>query len=473
MKVLAVTSELYPLIKTGGLADVAGALPQALAREGIAVTTLVPGYPAVMKALTGPQPILKVELLFGGPARVLSAKAHGLNLMVLDAPHLFNRPGNPYLGADGKDWPDNAQRFGALSQVAARLAREQAFDAVHLHDWQAALAAAYLKFIGGPPCIVTIHNLAFQGNFPATLFASLGLPPAAFSVNGVEYYGGVGFLKAGLALADAITTVSPTYAREIQTLEDGMGFDGLLRFRASALHGILNGIDETVWNPATDQALAKTFDAKTVAARTTNKRAIEKRFELQPGDGPLFCIISRLTGQKGMDLVATAADKVVSAGGRLAVLGSGDAVLEASLRVAAVRHKGLIGMATTYDEPLSHLLQGGSDIILIPSRFEPCGLTQLYGLRYGCVPLVSRVGGLADTIVDANEAAIAAGTATGVVFAPVTQIAFEQALDRTFVLYHDANAWASLQRAGMANDTSWKRSAARYANLFRSLKVKE
>ena len=292
-------------------------------------------------------------------------------------------------------------------------------------------------------------------------------------MNGVEYYGGVGFLKAGLALADAITTVSPTYAREIQTVEDGMGFDGLLRFRTSALHGILNGIDEGVWNPANDKALTKTFDAKSITTRAENKRSLEKCFELQPGDGPLFCIISRLTGQKGMDLVVAAADKIVSSGGRLAVLGSGDAALEASLRAAALRHKGLIGMATTYDEPLSHLLQGGSDIILIPSRFEPCGLTQLYGLRYGCVPLVSRVGGLADTIVDANEAAIAAGTATGVVFAPVTQIAFEQALDRTFVLYHDANAWASLQRAGMANDTSWKRSAARYANLFRSLKVKE
>ncbi len=223
MKILAVTSELYPLIKTGGLADVAGALPAALAPEGLDVTTLVPGYPVVMKGLTDTHVVQRFENLHGGAAKVIAGKAYGLNLLVLDAPHLFGRGGNPYLGSDGKDWPDNGQRFGALSQVAAILAREQSFDALHLHDWQAALAAAYVKFLGGPPCVVTIHNLAFQGNFPLSLFASLGLPENAFSVEGVEYYGGVGFLKAGLALADAVTTVSPTYAREIQTVQDGMG----------------------------------------------------------------------------------------------------------------------------------------------------------------------------------------------------------------------------------------------------------
>ena len=472
MKILAVTSELYPLIKTGGLADVAGALPAALAPEGLDVTTLVPGYPVVMKGLTDTHVVQRFEDLQGGAAKVVAGKAYGLNLVVLDAPHLFGRGGNPYLGSDGKDWPDNGQRFGALSQVAALLGREQGFDALHLHDWQAALAAAYVKFLGGPPCVVTIHNLAFQGNFPLSLFASLGLPESAFSVEGVEYYGGVGFLKAGLALADAITTVSPTYAREIQTVQDGMGLDGLLRHRASVLHGILNGIDTDVWNPATDISLAKTFSPKSMAERTENKRALEKRFGLETGNGPLFCIVSRLTGQKGMDLVLATTDRIVARGGRLAVLGSGEATLEAGFRAAAARHKGRIGMSTAYDENLSHLMQAGSDCIVIPSRFEPCGLTQLYGLRYGCVPLVSRVGGLADTVIDANDAALAAGAATGLVFSPVTLEALEHAIDRTFALYADPIAWRGLQNTGMKGQLGWGRSAARYAKLFRSLKVK-
>ena len=472
MKVLAVASELYPLIKTGGLADVAGALPAALVLEGIAVTTMIPGYPAVMKALNKPRSVLHIAGLHGGPADVFEANVGGLSLLVLDAPHLFARAGNPYLGPDGKDWPDNGLRFAALSQVAAQVARLRKFDCVHLHDWQAGLTAAYLKFGGGPPCITTIHNLAFQGYFPASLFASLGLPPQAFSVNGVEYFNGVGYLKAGLALANAITTVSPSYAREIQTAQDGMALDGLLRHRSADLHGILNGIDTEVWNPATDKTLARNFDAKSLGVRAENKRAIEKRFGLLAGDGPLFCIVSRLTGQKGMDLVVAAADLIVERGGRLAVLGSGEAALEAGLAAAAARHKGYIGISATYDEPLSHLLQGGSDVILIPSRFEPCGLTQLYGLRYGCVPLVSRVGGLADTVIDANDAALATGTATGIMFAPVTQQTFEQALARAFALYEDKPTWQAMQISGMKAQLDWGRSAARYAKLFRSLKVK-
>jgi starch synthase len=473
MRILAVASEIYPLVKTGGLADVAGALPAALGHSGLQVTTLVPGYPAVAKALDGRTSVLKVENLFGGRAEIVSGKAQGLDLLMLDAPHLYERSGNPYLGPDGKDWPDNAARYAALSQMAATLARGRSFDAVHLHDWQAALTAAYLKYQGGPPCVVTIHNLAFQGNFPASVFPGLGLPEQAFSFDGLEYYGGVSFLKGGIALADAITTVSPTYAREIQTPQDGMGLDGLLRHRANALHGILNGIDLEVWNPAADKSLAKTFSAKAIADRLDNKRAVERRFELDHGDGPLFCIISRLTGQKGIDIVAASADRLVEMGARLAILGSGEAALEAALRAATARHKGRIGMTVHYDEPLSHLMQGGADCILIPSRFEPCGLTQLYGLHYGCVPLVSRVGGLADTVIDANEAALAAGTATGVVFAPVSQTAFEQALGRTIALYNDPPTWRKLQVSGMNAETGWARSAARYATLFRSLKGKQ
>jgi starch synthase len=475
MRVLAVASEVYPLIKTGGLADVVGALPGALKPQGIHVQTLVPGYPAVMQALEKPEALHHFDNLFGGAADIVKARARGLDVLVLDAPHLYARPGNPYLGPGGSDWPDNGARFAALSQAAAFLARGEvsglSFDLVHMHDWQAGLTAAYLKYLGGPPSVMTIHNLAFQGQFPATMFSALGLPYQAFAMDGVEYYGGVGFLKAGIALANAVSTVSPSYAREIQTPEDGMGLDGLLRFRTKDVHGILNGIDTDIWNPETDSALSKTYSTKNMSGRTDNKRAVEKRFQLQSDDSLLFCIVSRLTGQKGMDLVVAAADMIVASGARLAILGSGDAGLEASLQAAAARHSGRIGIVTGYDEGLSHLLQGGSDCILIPSRFEPCGLTQMYGLRYGCVPLVSRVGGLADSVIDANEAAVTAGTATGIVFAPVNQLAFEQALERAVTLYADQALWRAVQATGMKSQVDWRNSAERYAKLFRSLKA--
>jgi starch synthase len=326
-----------------------------------------------------------------------------------------------------------------------------------------------MRYGNGRPSVMTVHNLAFQGHFPAALFATLGLPPQAFSIEGVEYFGGVGFLKAGLQCADAITTVSPTYAHEICTPENGMGLDGLLRARRGALHGIVNGIDPDVWNPATDSLIPETYDTRTLQRRVKNKRAVEREFDLEQGDGLLYCVVSRLTHQKGMDLLAASAEKIVQSGARLAVLGSGDATLEHALHQASSRHRGRIGFRTGYNEPLSHVMQAGCDAILIPSRFEPCGLTQLYGLHYGCVPVVARVGGLADTIVDANDAAVAAGVASGIQFAPVTIDAFWTALDRADALFHDAAAWKSLQRNGMKADVSWDRSAARYANLYRTL----
>jgi starch synthase len=473
MKILAVASEIYPLLKTGGLADVAGALPSALAKQGIAVRTLVPGYPAVMKALQSAEPVHGRDDLFGGPIRLLMGRAAGLDLIVLEAKHLFDRPGNPYLGSDGKDWPDNARRFAAFSRVAADIGRGlvSAFvpELVHAHDWQAGLAPAYLRYGGGPKSVMTVHNIAFQGHFPASIFPALDLPEEANSISGVEYFGGVGFLKAGLACANAITTVSPTYAREILTPEYGMALDGLLRARSNVLHGIVNGIDTEVWNPAADPLAAERYDEQSLERRGANKRAIEARFGLARGDGPLFCVVSRLTGQKGIDVLAASTDRLAELGARLAVLGSGAAELELALTNAAARHPGRIGLVTGYDEPLSHLLQAGSDAILIPSRFEPCGLTQLIGLRYGCVPVVARTGGLADTIIDANDAAVSAGVASGLQFAPMTQPAFEQALMRAVALYNDRAAWTSMQQAGMKANVSWDRSAARYAQLFRSL----
>jgi starch synthase len=473
MKVLNVASEVFPLVKTGGLADVAGALPAALARQDLKVITLIPGYPAVMAALENYETVYSTDSLFGGAARLLWGKARGLDLFVLDAPHLYDRPGNPYLGPDGKDWPDNSRRFAALAMIAAEIGRGLVADFVpeiiHCHDWQAGLVPAYVRYGGGPKTIMTVHNLAFQGHYPASIFGTLGLPTAAFSIDGVEYFGGVGFLKAGLQCSDAITTVSPTYAREIMTVEDGMGLDGLLRARSPVVHGIVNGIDTDIWNPADDAHIAQTYTAKHLERREANKRAIEKRFGLESGEGLLYCIVSRLTLQKGMDLVANALPKLMELGGRLAILGSGDAALEGALKSAMVNYPGHVGIATSYDEPLSHLLQAWADAILIPSRFEPCGLTQLYGLRYGCVPVVARVGGLADTVVDANDAALSAHAATGIQFSPVTQEALEHALQRATALYDDKRAWASLQQAGMKSDVSWTRSAARYAELYRAL----
>ena len=475
MQVLSVASEIFPLVKTGGLADVAGALPIALKAKGVAMRSLVPGYPVVMDALKQAKTVADYPALFGGKASVLAAEAAGLDLLVLDAPHLFDRPGGPYGDAAGRDWPDSWRRFAALSRVGGDIAGGSIAgyvpDVVHAHDWQAAMTLAYMRYGRAPatPSVMTVHNLAFQGQFGAGIFGELGLPAEAMTLDGVEYYGGVGYLKAGLQAAWALTTVSPTYAQEIRTPEFGMGLDGLVNLRAADLHGIVNGIDTDIWNPATDKHLAAPYSAKTLKARARNRAAVEERFGLDRDNGPLLCIVSRLTWQKGMDILAAVADGIVAAGARLAVLGSGDAGLEGALLAAAARHRGRIGVVIGYDEALSHLLQGGSDAILIPSRFEPCGLTQLYGLRYGCVPVVARTGGLADTVIDANEAAVEAGAATGFQFAPNSGEALLHAVHRMVELHQNPVIWASIQRQGMKADLSWDRSAEKYAGLYRSL----
>lgn len=475
MNVLSVASEMYPLVKTGGLADVVGALPEALSAEGIAVRTLLPGYPAVLGALEARTTVYQDSALFGDSARLLAGRAKGHELLVLDAPHLYDRPGNPYLGPDGADWPDNGVRFAALGIMAARLAAgllpEWVPHVVHAHDWQAGLAPAYMSHDPAvrAKSIVTIHNIAFQGLFPAGQFSALGLPQSAYSMNGVEYYGHVSYLKAGLHYADAITTVSPTYAQEILSPQFGMGFEGLLAQRRDCLHGILNGIDTRTWDPVTDSNLPTRYDAATLELRVHNKRAIEARFSLEESDGPLCCVVSRLTWQKGMDLLVAIMDRLVARGVRVAVLGSGEPHLEHAFRDAAIRHPGRIGAVIGYDDSLSHLMLGGADAILVPSRFEPCGLTQLQGLRYGCVPVVARVGGLADTVIDANEAALAVGTGNGFQFVPVEEATLEFTIERVNRLFADRAAWRKLQEAGMRSDVSWRRSAKRYAELFHSL----
>jgi starch synthase len=475
MRVLSVASEVYPLVKTGGLADVAGALPGALAAQGVEVRTLVPGYPAVLSHLGKAKPLRRYDALFGASAAVLAAKLGELDLLVLDAPDFFAREGGPYGDSAGGEWPDNWKRFAALSRAGADIAAEGVKgwrpDLVHAHDWQGAMTAAYMRF--GPahavPSVVTIHNLAFQGRFGADVFPQLGLPPEAWGVDGVEYYGGTGYLKAGLVSADAITTVSPTYADEIRSPVHGMGLDGLINGRSDRLHGILNGVDTAIWDPAADPLIARPFSARALGGRSASRRALEAQFGLERDDAPIFIIVSRLTWQKGMDMVMDAIDHLVGLGGKLALLGSGDHVLEGAFLAAADRHRGRVGARIGYDEPLSHLMQAGGDAILIPSRFEPCGLTQLYGLRYGCVPVVARVGGLADTVIDANEAAVGAGVATGIVFPPSDPLALHGAIARAIRLHAQRPTWQAMQRAGMHADFSWTRSAARYAALFHAL----
>ena len=476
LEVLSVASEIYPLVKTGGLADVVGALPAALAPEGIHVTTLVPGYPAVLAALEGTETVYIFHSLFGGDARLLKGRAAGLDLIVLEAPYLYDRPGNPYVGADGRDWHDNAVRFAALARVAADLGLGlidgMRPDIVHAHDWQTGLAPAYMRYSGRPhvPSVMTVHNMAFQGHYGRELMQALGLPPHAFSMEGVEYFGGIGFLKAGLQLADRVTTVSPTYAVEIRTAEGGMGLDGLLRSRAGVVSGILNGIDDTVWDPAADPMIAAPFSAASRTGRAANKAALQARFGLEPDPGRLlYGVVSRLTWQKGLDLLLDRLGPLLASGAQLAILGSGEPGIAEGFAHAARVNPGRVGMVNGYDEPLAHLIQAGSDVILVPSRFEPCGLTQLCALRYGAIPLVARVGGLADTIIDANEVARAAGIGTGLQFGPVTGDHLEAALQRMAELWRDRAYWKTMQTNAMKTDVSWRRPAAAYARLFRSL----
>ncbi len=473
MQVLSVASEVFPLVKTGGLADVAGALPAALVPHGVAMRVLIPGYPSVMKALTTPQVVHTYSGLHGGAVRVLAGRAHGLDILAIDAPHLYERAGNPYLGPDGKDWPDNHLRYAALSQIAADIGRGAIKgyqpDVLHLHDWQAALAAIDIRYKGGPPTLLTVHNIAFQGVFPATAFSALALPPHAFAIDGLEYYNKICFLKGGLASATAISTVSPTYAQEICTPEYGMGMDGLLRERRAALTGIINGIDTNDWNPLTDKLIAARYDATGMASRAQNKRALEGKFDLDVDDGLLHGVVSRLTTQKGLDILAGLLDQLVESGARLALVGTGDSQIEAAFVAASRKHRGRIGVALAYDEGLAHLVQAGADTILVPSRFEPCGLTQLYGLRYGCVPVVARTGGLADSVIDANEAAVAAGVATGFQFSPVDAEHLSTTLQKVARTFADAPTWRRLQANGMAADVSWDGSARQYAALYRSL----
>lgn len=480
MRVLHVASEVFPLVKTGGLADVTAALPAALARAGADARLLLPGLPQILDAVLDPRPVAQLGPAFGA-ARVGLLRARmpgtGLPVYLVDAPLLYRRQGGPYHGPDGADWPDNLQRFGLLGWVAGQLgggALDPAWspDIVHAHDWHAGLACAYLSAhpSGEVRSVFTVHNLAFQGLFPHDDGALLGLSSRFMSSAGLEYHGQLSFMKAGLKFADRVTTVSPTYAHEIATAEFGAGMDGVIRSRASAVSGILNGIDTEVWDPATDRALAAPFDAAHLTGKALCKAALQAEFGLRPDpEAPLVAVLSRLSAQKGLDLLLAALPGLLADGAQLAVQGTGEPGLEADLRAAANAHPGQVAVRLGYDEDGAHRLVAGADMIAVPSRFEPCGLTQLYGMRYGTLPVVRRVGGLADTVFDADPAALAAGTANGFTFDRPEADALGEALRRAVLAWRSRGSWQTLMVQGMAADFSWGGPARAYLQLYEGL----
>jgi len=474
MRVLSVASECVPLIKTGGLADVVGALPAALAGQGIDMRVMVPAYAGILEKLGEVEEVWADWNLYGGHARLMKGTVDGVTILALDAPYLFHRPGGPYADANGDYW-DNPERFAALSWAAAAVAREGAGDGwkpdiLHAHDWQAALAPAYLRYHGdgGVKSVLTIHNIAFQGVAGGDRLDSLRLPWHAWHPDKAEYHGNISTLKAGLVTADAITTVSPTYAGELMRPEFGMGLEGVIAARAADLTGILNGVDEDTWNPETDAGI-QPYSARNLKPKAANRAALIEEFGLGEVPGPLAIVVSRLTWQKGIDLLAEALPDFIAAGGGLVLLGSGEHGLEQAVRNAAGRWPDRVGVRIGYDEPLAHRMFAGGDAVLVPSRFEPCGLTQLYGLKYGTVPVVAATGGLNDTVIAASPASLAANAATGIAFHPIDGMALAGAMRQLVQLHHDRPAWTRLVKRAMAAEVGWSAPAAAYGALYRSL----
>ncbi len=410
--------------------------------------------------------------------RVLEGRLPGTDVVVylVDAPRCFDRPGNPYSGPDGTDWPDNAQRFATFCRAIVELCQDRAGldwrpDIVHCNDWQTGLVPALLSLESPRPASVfTVHNLAYQGLFDKSHFRTLGLPYTWWSMHALEFHGRLSFIKAGLVYADALTTVSPTYAAEIRTPEFGCGLDGLLEHRAAQLTGILNGADASVWNPASDPLLDTHFSRDSLRGKDANKQALQRVFDLPTAPRiPVFAHIGRLVEQKGIDMLLEILPELMQRPLQLVMLGSGHAHLETALRAAQARYPQQLGMRIGYDETLAHRIEAGADAFLMPSRFEPCGLNQIYSLRYGTLPIVRRTGGLADTVVDTTPATLDAGTATGFVFDSASPEALLASIDRALRLYALRTVWTRVIKNAMAQDFSWTRSAQRYLDLYQSL----
>jgi starch synthase len=480
LRVLQVAAEIFPWVKTGGLGDVVAALPPALARADTDVRLLLPAYPPLREALEKPRVVALLGAAFGGATvEIRRGRLPGMDLPVylIDSPYLYDRPGNPYLDASRSDWPDNPRRFGLLGWAAAHLGcgdidRDWRADIVHAHDWHAALACVHLGVHPGPrpASVYTVHNLAFVGEFEPAQLAELQLPRSTFAPEGLEFHGRGSFMKGGLYYADQLTTVSPTYAREIQTSAFGCGFEGLLGRRAPVLAGILNGVDNAVWNPATDAHLEARYDSDDLAGKAQVKAALQRALGLRVDDRALLVgVVTRLAYQKGVDLLVQAMRSAAGEGVQLALLGSGDPPLERQLAALAAAMPEAVAISFGYDDALSHRIIAGSDVVAVPSRYEPCGLTQLYGLRYGSLPVVHAVGGLADTVIDATEANLQADRATGFTFVNATEAALHATLHRAQRLFDDAPRWQQVMRRAMAQDFSWDEAAAQYLDLFRTV----
>ncbi len=482
LKVLFVSSEVFPLIKTGGLADVSGSLPTALQGLGVDIRILMPGYSPVLNQLKDLQPIASVHHLpHIGHAELLLGTIQDtqVKVIVIKAVSLYERDGGPYSDAHGHEWQDNPIRFGVLSKVASILASDHSPiadwqpDIVHCNDWQTGLTPAYMRLTehSKAKSIISLHNMAFQGCYPPRWVTTLGLPSTGFSIEGFEYHGQVSFLKAGIFYADAISTVSPRYAKEIQTTAFGFGLEGLLTKRGDEIKGILNGIETDEWNPETDPALVENYSSAEIAGKAQVKKALQAKLGLHiDANAPLLGVVSRLTHQKGLDMLLPHLQKLIDSGCQFALLGGGDSDLEDSFQKLAAHNPGRISVTIGYNEPLSHQIMAGCDMFIMPSRFEPCGLNQLYGLAYGTPPIVNATGGLADSVIDSNAAHIKNKTANGFVMVEASADGLIACIWRALEMFqHDQKTWRQIQKNGMAQDLSWGKSAQEYLVMYQNL----
>jgi starch synthase len=477
MKIAMISSEILPFAKTGGLADVVGTLAAALARRGHEMTLVMPCHRAVLQNGFAPA---ETGMNFSVPlgerredASVLRARGAGdVKVYFIRADRYFDRP-FLYGTADG-DYPDNAERFIFFSRAALEVLRHESIDLLHCHDWQSALAVVFLKAqparyaeLAAAPSVLTVHNLGFQGIFPSTQWPLLNLDWSFFTPRFLEFYGNINFLKGGLVFADKITTVSPSYAQEIMDTEQGFGLEGVLRDRRTDLVGILNGVDYNHWSPETDPFIVKHYSAKHLTPKQQAKKVLQRIFKLpQSSKTPLLGMVSRLTAQKGLDLMEQIFERLMERDLQWGVLGAGEARYEEFFTRAAARYPEKFAVRTGYDETLAHQIEAGADIFLMPSHYEPCGLNQMFSLRYGTIPIVRAIGGLKDTVDDYDEAR---GTGTGFVFLPYDPQALLDAIDRALQVYRDKRRWTALRRRAMAEDFSWHRSAQMYDELYRQL----
>lgn len=479
MRVLFVTAEIFPLAKTGGLADVCAALPAVLARLGVELRLMMPAYPQALETALQKRVVADLPPSRGFPlCRIISALTPDsrLPLLLLDCPEFYRRDGGPYQESDGRDWPDNAQRFALLSRAAAEVALGKALpdwraDIVHGNDWHTGLLPLYLSQHDGahPATLLTIHNLAFQGCFSRDVFPSLDLPGESFSPDGVEFHGKLSFLKAGIRYSDRLTTVSPTYAQEILTPAYGCGLDGLLRTRADDLVGILNGIDEQIWGPANDRHLPEPYDAENLEGKRECKAHVRRELSLADDGRPLVAIVNRLTRQKMADTVAASLHEIVARGAQVALIGNGERAIESAFLAVARDYPGRVAVRIGYQEPLAHRLFAGADILLAPARFEPCGLTPIYAMRYGTLPIVRSTGGLADAVVPANQETTGEGTATGFAFQTATSEDMLACIGQALTMYEDSSRWRQIQLRAMRRQSGWTSAARQYARLYEDL----